>query len=152
MRNKKKNKFFNKITDVNAALIAEIIFTLLPLIILFIIFSYVRQPLQIFHMTEWAFAAAILSGQIIVKFITGLIKSGKPFRLGVIASIIAIIIVFLLAPSLVILTLITVSPEPVWWLSISQIALFILAVIVFFLLGKTSELATTAYFDDDMVE
>jgi hypothetical protein len=129
-----------KKADINAALFAELFFNLLPIVILFIALSYTGSPLKIFSISEWSFATAILSGQSMVKFINGLLKFGKPVNLGATALVISLIIVFLLAPSLVILTLIIISPLPIYWLSIVQGILFILAVLAFLFLGYFSEI------------
>jgi hypothetical protein len=125
--------------DINFALFAELFFTLLPILVLLIAFKYKSAPQNILFVTDWAFAAAVLSGQTIIKFISGLLKSGFRINLGVIALIISGIFVFLLTPSLEVITLLVTSASPPIWLSQLQLGLFFASIVVFLLLGNLSE-------------
>ena len=93
-------------------LISEIIFTILPLIVIAIVLSYQNKTSQIFYNTEWIMMAIILFGQSIVKFSSGISNSSRKFRWQLVALIITIIISFGLIPSIVILiiNLLTIHP------------------------------------------
>ena len=122
-------------------MVGELLFTLLPFFVLFLVYFYQDKPTKSFLFApEWAFASAILFGQTIVKFVQGVIKSVPIFqpiaeRIGLIVSV---IIVLGLVPSMVILALVLVSPTPPDWLGYTQIGLFTVSAIVFLLLGSVA--------------
>lgn len=124
-----------------SVLVGELLFTLLPFSVLFLIYAYQSKSASAFLMApEWAFASAILFGQTIVKFVQGIVESTKRFnpiaeRVGL---VVAILIVIGLVPSMVILALILVSANPAQWLGFSQIALFCLAALSFVLVGAVA--------------
>lgn len=127
------------ISNTDASLWAELLFTFLPFLITFIVLFYQGEILGLLFIPEWSLASAILSGQSIVKFIQSLLKYGKELNLGIVAFIISTLIVILLAPSLIVLSLILISSEPVWWLAIAQIIFFSLSLISFLILGHAGE-------------
>lgn len=116
-------------------LISEIIFTILPLVVIAIIRSYQKQPDQIFYNTEWIMMAIILFGQSIVKFSSGISNSKRKFRWQLVALIITIIISFGLIPSIVILIINLLSTEMNFTLYLFQLVLLILSIITFFIIG-----------------
>jgi hypothetical protein len=63
-------------SDSDAALWAELLFVFLPFLITILALSYNKNIVSIFYIPEWALAAAILTGQTVVKFISGLMKYG----------------------------------------------------------------------------
>jgi len=126
-------------TDSDATLWAELLFVFLPFLITALALSYKENIISIFYVPEWALAAAILTGQTVVKFISGLMRYGENINLGAVALAASGLIVLLLAPSLAILSFILVSSTPVLWLGILQIVLFCISVFVYLLLGKISE-------------
>ena len=126
-------------SDSDATLWAELLFVFLPFLITILALSYKKSIISIFYVPEWALAAAILTGQTVVKFISGLMKYGENINLGAVALVISGLIVLLLAPSLAILSFMLVSPTPVLWLGIVQIVFFCISVYMYLLLGKVSE-------------
>jgi uncharacterized membrane protein len=93
-----------------------------------------RSLQAIIQSPELSFASAVLFGQAIIKVVSGFAHT-KPSGAEQPVFIIALIIVFGLVPSLVVLALLlSVSPTP-FGLQLSQACLFVLGVIVFGLFG-----------------
>lgn len=116
---------------------AELIFVFLPFIIIFVISTHKDSSINILYEPEWSMAASILTGQTIVRFISGLLNSKVDYKIGVVSLIVTILIAFILAPSLLVLPLIMISTSPETYLVVTQIVLFILAVLLFLFLGET---------------
>lgn len=150
--NRKKAETNSRLTSTDFELFSELLFTFLPFLISFVIQAYKKEFSQIIIKPEWSLAAAILAGQTIVKFILGVMHSIRDNRVlnkGFMALIITMLMVFLLAPSLVILTLIEVSMtnnnRPAAWLSVAQVALFIISSFSFIFLGRLRETLLDMY-------
>ena len=121
-----------------SVLASELLFTLLPFSVLFIVYAYQDRASTSYLMApEWAFASAILFGQTTVKFVQGIIEATVTLNPNAerVGLFVACLIVLGLVPSMVILALILVSPNPQAWLGYTQVVLFILAVATFLLLG-----------------
>ena len=120
--------------NVKAIVFSELLFVLFPFIVIGVVFSYEGNLKKLFFSSEWALAASLLSGQTIVKFVSGIINRDSRYH-GRISLLITSIIVLLFVPSLLVLTLILVSEINLLGLAITQIILFILSVIVFYVYG-----------------
>lgn len=116
-------------------LISEMLFTVLPLIVISIVRSYQCKFELIFYNTEWAMMSIILFGQSIVKFSSGIANSSLKFRWQLVSMIISLIIIFGLIPSIIILIISLLNDEKMFWLHFAQITLFILSIITFFIVG-----------------
>lgn len=129
------NNNSKKESQVNSYAISELSFFLLPFVVMIVAFSIKKSLSDIFTHPEWSIASSIMFGQCITKTIYMLSKlTGKVlhYRIGLVLSL---IIVFGLVPSLTILSLIFVTDIIPIWLCILQIALFIIASIVFFIIN-----------------
>src|SRR5947207_3088932 len=92
--------------------VAEILFVVLPLLVIAIVFVSRAHAGSIWLSVEWSFAASVLLGQAVVKLIRALVERGgfHGERVGLIA---AVILVLGLVPSLVVLSLILLrEPDP----------------------------------------
>lgn len=116
-------------------LVSEMLFTILPLIVITIVRSYQDQYEQIFYNTEWAMMSIILFGQSIVKFSSGVSNSNLKFRWQLVSLIMSLLIIFGLIPSITILIINLINPEPNFGLQIAQMILFLLSIITFFIIG-----------------
>jgi hypothetical protein len=116
-------------------LISEMLFTLLPLIVIGIVRSYQSKFELIFYNTEWAMMSIILFGQSIVKFSSGVANSKLKFRWQLVSMIISLIIIFGLVPSIIILIINLLNSEPSFGLHLAQITLFISSILTFFIIG-----------------
>jgi len=94
---------------------------------------------------EWSFGAAILFGQALVKFSTGVAHGGRAAH-GPVALAVTLILVLGLAPSLLVLTLILVDTEadpkrdPDTWLGVMQVVLFIASAVTYCIFGMIGEM------------
>jgi|KBSSwiStaDraftv2_1062776.scaffolds.fasta_scaffold198976_2 hypothetical protein len=128
-----------------AGLFAEVSFTTLPLLIVLIVLLNYEHGEHIVQSPEWSFGAAILFGQALVKFMTGMAHGGRAAH-GPVSLAITLIIVFGLAPSLLVLTLVLIDMEaiprrePAEWLSVLQVVLFLLGAATYLVFGTVGEL------------
>ncbi|BDD09352.1 hypothetical protein FUAX_17840 [Fulvitalea axinellae] len=117
--------------------LSELLFTVLPVIIISIIFLFEEKYGKLFYNTEWAICAIILFGQSIVKFSSGTSNSQKRFTWQKIALIITLIIVLGLIPSIIFLVINILHKEedPSFFLHMVQIIWALLSGVVFFYIG-----------------
>jgi hypothetical protein len=111
--------------------VAEVLFIVLPLLVLGIVLRYKHLQHEILSSAEWSFAAAVLFGQGLVKLVGPVAERGgiHAERVGM---YFALILVLGLVPSLVILSLVLLSPHPGFWLTFAQITLCVLGFLTFF--------------------
>jgi choline-glycine betaine transporter len=126
-----------------SGLSAEVVFAALPLFVVLIVLAHADHSRRLFMSPEWSFGAAILFGQSLTKFVSGLTRGGKAAR-GPVTLVLALVIVFGLVPSLLVLyiTLQTVEAktDPSRWLQFFQVILFCGAAAMYLLLGAIGEL------------
>jgi len=110
---------------------SEVLFVILPLIVLTIIFLFKSRASEIMASPEWSFGASVLFGQGIVKLVGGLSARGGMHgaRVGLFC---AIILVLGLVPSLVVLSLILISEHPSEGLIRAQELLGVFSLVSFF--------------------
>lgn len=117
------------------AILGDLLFIVLPLVVISIVdVSVGRSLFAIIESPELSFGSAVLFGQTIIKVVSGFAHT-KPSGAEQPVFIIALIIVFGLVPSLVVLALLlSVNPIPSG-LQLAQAAIFALGVIVFGFFG-----------------
>ncbi|WP_394752246.1 hypothetical protein [Crenothrix sp.] len=117
------------------ALLADLLFIVLPLVVISIVdVSVGRSLFAIIESPELSFGSAVLFGQTIIKVVTGFAHS-KPTGAEQPVFIIALIIVFGLVPSLVVLALLlSITPIP-YELQLAQAFIFSLGIVVFLFFG-----------------
>lgn len=127
------------------AILGDLLFIVLPLVVISIVDVSVGRPLfAIIESPELSFGSAVLFGQTIIKVVSGFAHT-KPTGAEQPVFIIALIIVFGLVPSLVVLALLlSVNPIP-YGLQLAQACIFALGVIVFFLFGVTGHAQSLRY-------
>jgi len=114
----------------------DLMFVLLPFIVIILVQIVKGTASQILSVTEWAFAAAILTGQTIVKVTAAVIdapvsQDNRKKESRQVAFILAAIIVMLLVPSLIVLSLMLYLDTPSPVLVAAQIFLFVLALLLY---------------------
>jgi uncharacterized membrane protein len=117
------------------AILGDLLFIVLPLVVISIVdVSVGRSLFAIIESPELSFGSAVLFGQTIIKVVSGFAHT-KPSGAEQPVFIIALIIVFGLVPSLVVLALL-LSVNPIsHGLQLAQAGIFALGVIVFLLFG-----------------
>ena len=128
-----------------AGLFAEVSFAGLPLlVVLMVLLRYARGG-EVIASPEWSFGAAILFGQALVKFSTGVAHGGRAAH-GPVALAVTLILVLGLAPSLLVLTLILIDTEadprrhPETWLGATQVVLFTVSAVTYCVFGLIGEI------------
>jgi len=125
-----------------SGLSAEVMFAVLPLVAVMMVVLHTRHAHRIFMSPEWAFGAAILFGQAIVKFVAGVARAGAAAP-GPVTLLVTLVVVLGLAPSLLVLTLTLYSIEsgydPARWLQGSQVLLFLAGSAAYLILGTVGE-------------
>ncbi|MFZ4701237.1 MAG: hypothetical protein ACOYMG_14400 [Candidatus Methylumidiphilus sp.] len=117
------------------AILGDLLFIVLPLVVISIVdVSVGRSLFAIIESPELSFGSAVLFGQTIIKVVSGFAHT-KPTGAEQPVFIIALIIVFGLVPSLVVLALLlSVNPIP-HGLQLAQAGIFVLGVFIFGFFG-----------------
>jgi hypothetical protein len=117
------------------AILGDLLFIVLPLVVISIVDASIgRSFFAIIETPELSFGSAVLFGQAIIKVVSGFAYT-KPTGAEQPVFIIALIIVFGLVPSLVVLALLlSINPIP-YGLQLTQACIFVLGIIVFFYFG-----------------
>jgi len=120
-----------KIGVVNAigVFVTEILFVMVPVIVLAMIHLYKGAGQNIWSIPEWSFIAAVLFGQAIPRMFYVLDEAGRPFNPKTTSAVAAIVIVLGLIPSLLILIFLALSDNPSRWLIFGQLIMFILSIL-----------------------
>jgi|SRR5690554_4200824 len=126
-------------TESRVAVISEMLFVFLPILVISILNINKGLPTNIFFTSEWSFAAIVLFGQALVKFSAGISKNGKRYRWQIISLITSLVVVLGLIPSVVFLILVIQDAGQSFWLHIFQLILFTLSAFVFLFLGTTGQ-------------
>lgn len=126
-------------TNAVAGVAAELIFALLPLLVIMIVMIYRKQGARVMPSAEWSFGSAILCGQALVKFVSGLASASRPSWQRV-AFAVAALFVFGVVPALIVLVLMVADEDPPTWLVRLQIIVFVTSMIEFFVFGTIGHL------------
>ncbi|WP_278183522.1 hypothetical protein [Vibrio misgurnus] len=118
-------------------LLSEYLFIFLPFLVIGIIKIYKSDFSTFFQAADWSFAASILFGQVIVKLVSGSVIHKKA-RWQRVVVLLSFILVLGLVPSLVVLALVLIDGGVSSFLVITQLVLFTLASVVFFLVGSAA--------------
>jgi len=125
-----------------AGLAAEVSFAVLPLIVVLMVCVHQEKTSNFLASPEWSFGASILFGQTLVRFVSGLTRSAHAAT-GPVALAVALLVVFAIVPSLIVLTLTLLSDEACHvaaWLRVSQVVLFAGSAVIYLLLGAVGEI------------
>jgi uncharacterized membrane protein len=127
------------------ALLGDLLFIVLPLVVISIVdLSVGRSLFAIIESPELSFGSAVLFGQTIIKVVSGFAHT-KPSGAEQPVFIIALIIVFGLVPSLVVLALLlSINPIP-HELQLAQAGIFMLGIITFFFFGVNGHALSLRY-------
>ena len=119
------------------SILAELLFVLLPLLVIALItLEGGTSTREILGAREWSIGTSVLFGQGLVKFAAGIAIEKTPARKDVIVLVVSGVVVLGLAPALVVLSLVVMTAQPGTLLIITQLLLFLLAVIAFCVLGS----------------
>jgi len=130
---------FDKKTKVLIKLTTELIFVLLPIVVLTIALTINSKFKEIGSSSEWSFAACVLFGQSIVKLGFGCVAAHKSVNGVLMTLIIAVLIVFGAIPSAVILAAMLNTENQGQTLFIIQGIWFFASVICYYWFGGIGE-------------
>jgi len=108
---------------------AEILFVLLPFLVIAIILSYKRALFSIFLLPEWSIVSAVINGQSLVKFVSA--TTGRNGAHERVVFAVAALLVLLLVPSLVILSIVLSVEHVTFPLAMTQCVMFIVSLVIF---------------------
>ena len=129
-------------TRILVGLSSELMLAMLPLLVVAMVVFNESHFSHLFTYPEWAFGAAILFGQALVRFVSQLSRRGSADAhfVGLIATV---LVVIGLVPSLLVLNMTLTATERgasiAHWLQASQVLLFGLAVATYLFLGVVAE-------------
>lgn len=128
-----------KVTDgATTAVLPDALFVLVPLLVLAIVFVATGRGFKaIFASPEWSFGAAVLFGQALVKLVSAIsVRGGVRHN---VTFLVALLIVFGVVPSMVVLSLVLLAEPPSLGLVWAQTIMFFVALAVFIILGTVAE-------------
>lgn len=114
--------------------VAEIMFGLLPLIVLILLQANEGNFLRAFSAPEWSLVAAIFFGQTISRQTEALFlttRTGANIPIEKFQITISVLIVLGLVPALIAFGFLTVGEEPAAWVVVLQLGLFAFATMVY---------------------
>ena len=127
----------------NAKLIIfiELLFSILPLIIIFILHIALNKPLkEIFYSTDISFVSVAVFGQTVIRFMSGIAKSQTKKNWQKIAFISSLLFILGVVPSIIYLILIylnVLSSKIVYFL---QLIWFFLFVVCYWVIGTIGQM------------
>jgi len=129
----------NKGHNISCKLLAEFLFTILPIIVVLIIRLSQSDYSALFYNTEWGFASVIFYGQSIIKLASGgsatLVVQWERIALGI-----SILLVIGLIPSIVVFCLNFTSTNNSFGLYFVQFVELIFSIISFFTIGAVGDM------------
>jgi hypothetical protein len=131
--------------------ITELLFTILPFVIVAIVLSFRGTISHVVYIPEWAIAATVLEGLVLVKFISvffiivKLEQTAEMMSWG--AFIFAILLMICFVPTVLVLVFVFLETEISGKLAVLQVIAFVVAVLVFFVCSLMLEGANFAETD-----
>lgn len=120
-------------------IIGELLFVLLPFLIVAIIQLSILDFNELIYSYTWGLAATILFGQSIFKLTLGVASYEKTLAWKKFGLLIAALIVLGLIPSAIVMVLFALNINQNIWIVILQFSLFILSTISFYYLGALGQ-------------
>lgn len=116
----------------NYVILTEILFIILPLIIVLLYELSKNNPCSIFDKADWSYCTVLFSGQLIIKLVSVLLKKrNETFSWQFVALWLAIIIVLFLVPAVIFICLMQEQNVRAW-IKIAQITWFGISVFGYF--------------------
>jgi hypothetical protein len=110
----------------------ELVFVLLPFIVIGIVFAHLDQFRSIFFIPEWSIVSAVIIGQSIVKIASSSVGRANVEKEWIIL-VMASLLVGLLIPILIVLTIALTSPKISNTLATAQGIFFVVSCVIFWL-------------------
>lgn len=120
----------------------EMLFVLLPFIVIAGVHLSKGAALRVFYASEWSFAAVVLSGQTLLKFSSGFLSRGEALHREKVTLVMAVLIVLVLVPSVLLLLFVLISDPLPAGLAVMQMVWFSITFVLFAILGTLGESLT----------
>ena len=121
-----------KINNADYVILTEILFIVLPLIIVLLYKLSKNNACSIFDTADWSYCTVLFSGQCIIKLVSALLKKhNEYFRWQFVALWLAIVITLFLVPAVIFICLMQEQNVKIW-IKIAQIVWFSLSVFGYF--------------------
>jgi hypothetical protein len=118
-----------------AEALTELVMSLLPIVVVFLVMLELGQPYKVFAKPELAFGAAILFGQSLVRLLAGMANPHRKVQQAKVVLFAAVVIVLGLVPTLLCLVFLIHGAEQSASVSVGymilQAVLFVLSAVVF---------------------
>jgi len=127
-------------------IISEILFALMPLIVLFFLTLLTTKDFpSLFRRSDLSFISVLFFGQTLVRFISGIAKSQKRKKWQVIAFFISLLFIIGIIPSILILIVVFLEINKELYIYILQSVWLVLSLITYFFFGKIGQM----YLDEE---
>ena len=121
---------------------AELAFLLGPFVVTGLAYLYKGDLRHMLYSPYWSIASCVLIGQALIRFITQLLRSEShdaAISWERVTLIFSLLIVLGLIPSMLVLLLVLITPQPSLFLGVAQLVLFVFAFSLYLVLGWTAQ-------------
>lgn len=127
-------------------IISEILFALMPLIVLFFLTLLTNKDFSsLFRRSDLSFISVLFFGQTLVRFISGIAKSQKRKKWQVIAFFISLLFIIGVIPSILILIVVFLEINKEIYIYVLQSVWLVISLITYFFFGKIGQM----YLDEE---
>jgi len=127
-------------------IISEILFALMPLIVLFFLTLLTNKDFySLFRRSDLSFISVLFFGQTLVRFISGIAKSQKRKKWQVIAFFISLLFIIGIIPSILILIVVFLEINKQIYIYVLQSVWLVMSLITYFFFGKIGQM----YLDEE---
>jgi hypothetical protein len=117
--------------DAKLSASSELLFVVLPFMVIAITLGHLGRLETILSLPEWSIVSAVIVGQTIVKVVSAALGNDVKPRSERVVLVLSVLFVFLLVPTLVVLSIVLTSEKVSPSLAIAQAVLFLLSAGVF---------------------
>lgn len=121
---------------------AELVFLLGPFLVIGFAYLYKGDLRNVLYTPYWSIASSVLIGQALIRFIIRLLQSSShdpTISWERVTLIFSVLIVLGLIPSLLVLLLVLISPQPSLELGVVQLILFVFGFSLYLAFGSTAQ-------------
>jgi len=121
---------------------AELVFLLVPFVVIGLAYLYKGDLRNIIYAPYWSIASSVLIGQALIRFIIRLLQSNAhdpAISWERVTLVFSVLIVLGLVPSLLVLLLVLISPQPSLNLGVAQLILFVFGFSLYLAFGSTAQ-------------
>jgi len=121
---------------------SELIFLLSPFVVIAFAYLYKGELRNLLYTPYWSIASSVLIGQALIRFIIRLLQSDAhdpALSWERVTVIFSVLIALGLIPSLLLLLLVLISPQPSLYLGVAQVVLFLFGFSLYLAFGSTAQ-------------